>query len=541
VFVMLRQTKFQRAGILLKNLVSSSEPRDPLKAIGLAFLFGPLGLMYANVALGLVFIPILFTSIYFGGPFWGVVTHFGGILIAGLFTVYSNEKLELSSTAAPKLEHGSAPAVAQSGESLVSIGGTRGSETQSAVLVRCPTCNAEISSKALSCPRCGHPISAVSQNSRYVDGTRGTTALAQRIAAAVSDGARVESQNDSTAVLVYGNPVNHVLHLLLGVFTCGLWWLVWGFLGLTASSRNRRVVVTLDAAGRIHEERADIPRWRRMSFGSLLLLGVVVAPVVCMVGSHVPSRGTAPVVRDPAVTEVQSHGSESPEALQPKPDALTPRHIASDYRSNPVAADAQYNGKLLQVIGVVELVRKNVIAGTEVSLATGPALQSVSCHFDGDQDAAIATIQPGQLIAVRGKGIGKMIFHIGLTDCEIYWLGDDPKVHRRTAGDFDRRLALSYYACLSHWFPGLEGVLERNVLPDGGVVPKKMRRQIERFENIVSRAEEQLKDVGGSLPCDHPMLAVIRACDGGHGPECDTRQFKSIWTILKKEEAIASK
>ena len=100
----------------MKNLFSTSEFREPLKAVGLAFLFGPLGLMYANVGLGLVFIPILFTSIYFGGPFWGLVTHIGGILIAGLFTAYNNEKLELSTAVAPKLEHNSARAVAQSGE-----------------------------------------------------------------------------------------------------------------------------------------------------------------------------------------------------------------------------------------------------------------------------------------------------------------------------------------------------------------------------------------------------------------------------------------
>lgn len=35
--------------------------------------------------------------------------------------------------------------------------------------------------------------------------------------------ARLMMQTADSAVLAFGKPTNHILHLLLSVFTCGLW------------------------------------------------------------------------------------------------------------------------------------------------------------------------------------------------------------------------------------------------------------------------------------------------------------------------------
>ena len=45
--------------------------------------------------------------------------------------------------------------------------------------------------------------------------------LAQRVAAAVGLGARIESQSETMAVLVTGRRVNHILHFLIGFPTLG--------------------------------------------------------------------------------------------------------------------------------------------------------------------------------------------------------------------------------------------------------------------------------------------------------------------------------
>lgn len=73
--------------------------------------------------------------------------------------------------------------------------------------------------------------------------------LAQAVGRWVASGWRVESQMDFQAVLVGGKSANHVLHLLLTVFTCGLWAIVWLIVGL--SSGEKRKVITVDDYGQI--------------------------------------------------------------------------------------------------------------------------------------------------------------------------------------------------------------------------------------------------------------------------------------------------
>lgn len=67
--------------------------------------------------------------------------------------------------------------------------------------------------------------------------------LAQQIAAQAMQGWRVESRSEFQAVLVKGQPVNHILHLLISVFTLGLWLPVWIFLSVFAGQRRRMLVI----------------------------------------------------------------------------------------------------------------------------------------------------------------------------------------------------------------------------------------------------------------------------------------------------------
>ena len=73
--------------------------------------------------------------------------------------------------------------------------------------------------------------------------------LAQHISFQVAQGARVESQSDFQAVLIYGHRVNHVLHLVITLFTCLLWGLVWLVLGITRGERWE--IVQVDPWGNI--------------------------------------------------------------------------------------------------------------------------------------------------------------------------------------------------------------------------------------------------------------------------------------------------
>ncbi|AEF40239.1 hypothetical protein AS9A_1790 [Hoyosella subflava DQS3-9A1] len=72
----------------------------------------------------------------------------------------------------------------------------------------------------------------------------------------VSQGARVESQTDFSAIVVYGKPCNHVLHALItllgGLLTCGLL-LLWGIVWIVlAMQKEQRVSVQIDEYGYSH-------------------------------------------------------------------------------------------------------------------------------------------------------------------------------------------------------------------------------------------------------------------------------------------------
>lgn len=65
----------------------------------------------------------------------------------------------------------------------------------------------------------------------------------------ISSGWRVESRSGTQAVLVRGQPVNHVLHAFLTVFSCFVWGGVWAALALT--NKVERVALTVDAQGHV--------------------------------------------------------------------------------------------------------------------------------------------------------------------------------------------------------------------------------------------------------------------------------------------------
>lgn len=73
--------------------------------------------------------------------------------------------------------------------------------------------------------------------------------LAQYISGSVMQGWRVQSQGEFNVVLFSSNKPNHVLHLLLTIFTCFLWGIVWAL--LAATGRDDRRTVFVDEHGNV--------------------------------------------------------------------------------------------------------------------------------------------------------------------------------------------------------------------------------------------------------------------------------------------------
>ncbi|GGN94195.1 hypothetical protein GCM10011610_56870 [Nocardia rhizosphaerihabitans] len=92
---------------------------------------------------------------------------------------------------------------------------------------------------------------------RLVDPEERQRLLSMAVNAEVSNGAQIEEMTQSSAVLLKMKQVNHVLHLLLTVFTCFLWAIVW--ILVSASVQPQRFRLAVDEFGIVH--RSDVPRW----------------------------------------------------------------------------------------------------------------------------------------------------------------------------------------------------------------------------------------------------------------------------------------
>ncbi len=73
--------------------------------------------------------------------------------------------------------------------------------------------------------------------------------LSRQVSTVLSQGkTRIESQSDYDVVLVKGRRVNHILHLVLTLFT-GVWCLVW--LLLVIKGGEQRLLVQVDEWGNL--------------------------------------------------------------------------------------------------------------------------------------------------------------------------------------------------------------------------------------------------------------------------------------------------
>ena len=81
--------------------------------------------------------------------------------------------------------------------------------------------------------------------------------LGNYLASAISKGWSVESQAPTSATLAGPPPkkVNHILHLLLTLFTGGIWGIVWLILAVTPKGNQERLQVVVDEYGQVQTYR----------------------------------------------------------------------------------------------------------------------------------------------------------------------------------------------------------------------------------------------------------------------------------------------
>ena len=94
------------------------------------------------------------------------------------------------------------------------------------------------------------PVKSDSGTATVPDSTR-KARLAQTIQQEVIAGGRIEAQVEFNAIIRFGKPVNHMLHLILTLVTCGAWSLVWLILFIVSETSRRTVTLNIDEYGNI--------------------------------------------------------------------------------------------------------------------------------------------------------------------------------------------------------------------------------------------------------------------------------------------------
>ncbi|WP_156750092.1 hypothetical protein [Mycobacterium sp. E2479] len=100
-------------------------------------------------------------------------------------------------------------------------------------------------------------------------------------------GGRIEARMPTSAIVVTGKPVNHVLHLLITVLLCGLWLPVW--IILAANGGEKRTMVSVDEYGQVqHANRMPTSpnaNWLgRMSENqAILVVGAAIIGAVALI------------------------------------------------------------------------------------------------------------------------------------------------------------------------------------------------------------------------------------------------------------------
>ena len=112
---------------------------------------------------------------------------------------------------------------------------------------------------------------------------------------------------------------------------------------------------------------------------------------------------------------------EQIEELQYKIERVENAHDAdallSFYNENEIKADDQFKNKNTYVIGKVNKIGKDIMDNPYITLGGGGyKMASVQCMFDENKNKQLAQLKKGQVVIVKGKCTGKMMY-VMLDNC----------------------------------------------------------------------------------------------------------------------------
>lgn len=112
---------------------------------------------------------------------------------------------------------------------------------------------------------------------------------------------------------------------------------------------------------------------------------------------------------------------EPSESLPPNPSInVSAEQLIAEYKANEVAADQKYRGQLIQVIGQVDHVGKDILDSMYITLKGKGEYEfvSVQCMFDDSWGTRLSYLSEGDPVIVEGTCDGKM-GNVLLKDCRL--------------------------------------------------------------------------------------------------------------------------
>jgi RecG-like helicase len=134
--------------------------------------------------------------------------------------------------------------------------------------------------------------------------------------------------------------------------------------------------------------------------------------IIGIANSGNSSKTTSPTTTSPASNQVQP-----PKVIETI--KITSPSLYAAYNANEVAADTKYKGKMLEVSGTVDDVKKDILDTMYVTLQSDEMFGSIQCYFDNQHTSQLASLKKGQQLTITGKCDGYSIMNVLVKNCEI--------------------------------------------------------------------------------------------------------------------------
>lgn len=152
-----------------------------------------------------------------------------------------------------------------------------------------------------------------------------------------------------------------------------------------------------------------------LSKGLRILIAII---LLVIAGSSLGNKAIDEVKN--MTTDKKEDVTEKQETPKEEAISITSYELSKAYSDNGVSAEAKYEGKLVEVSGVITNIDKDITGEPFVSLkGTEYNLFGVQCMFGRGNDSDLIDLSKGQSVTLAGRVSGEMIGNVLVRGCTL--------------------------------------------------------------------------------------------------------------------------